>query len=144
MRYELAGELAVALPPAEAWVLFTPRGEEAWVDGWRPRFPSPAEDDTAPGTVFLTDSHGARTTWVVVDSEPGRRVRYSRHAHDTSAGTVTVELAADAAGTGSTVAVTYTLTALTAEAGPDLARFAAHYPEFLRGWQDAIAGSLTG
>jgi hypothetical protein len=143
VRYEMAGELAVALPPAEAWALFTPRGEEAWVRGWRPRFPAQADDDTSPGTVFQTDGHGARTTWVVVDSEPGRRVRYSRHAHDVSAGTVTVEVAADAAGTGSTVAVTYALTALSEEAGPDLARFAAQYPEFLRGWQDAVAATLA-
>jgi hypothetical protein len=143
MRYELAGELTVALPPAEAWALFTPRGEETWAHGWQPRFPADADDDAAPGTVFQTDGHGAHTTWVVVDSEPGRRVRYSRHTPDVSAGTVTVELAADRAGTGTAVVVTYALTALTTAAGPDLARFAAHYPEFLRGWQDAIAATLA-
>ncbi|MBG0829921.1 hypothetical protein HS041_19320 [Planomonospora sp. ID67723] len=58
---KLTGTLTVPLPPEEAFHLFTARGEERWVEGWRPRFPVPVEDDTAPGTVFETGAHEAGT-----------------------------------------------------------------------------------
>ncbi|MFD2349479.1 glycosyltransferase [Nonomuraea ferruginea] len=38
----LTGHVPVPLPPPEALRLFTPRGEEEWIKGWRPRFPVPA------------------------------------------------------------------------------------------------------
>ena len=68
MNVAISGQFTVARPPAEAFELFTARGEERWVPGWRPRFPAAADvDDTAPGTVFETDMHGRTTTWVVVE-----------------------------------------------------------------------------
>jgi hypothetical protein len=145
-QYVLTSELRVDLPPAEAWRLFTPRGEQAWVRQWRPHFPYAAPDDTAPGTVFETDAHGQITTWVVVDSQPGRRISYARFTPQSRAGTVAVVV--DAAGDGasdgaSRVTVTYQLTALTEAAAEELAQFAAGYPTFIRSWQDAIAGHLT-
>ena len=60
----LTGTLDVVLPPVEAFRLFTPRGEEEWVAGWRPHFPADAPDDTEPGTVFETHAHGDDATWV--------------------------------------------------------------------------------
>jgi hypothetical protein len=132
----LTGHLTVALPPKEAFRLFTPLGEREWVDHWEPHFPDPVEDDSAPGTVFQTSGHGGTTTWVVLDREPGRRVRYARIAPSTAG---TVEVVLDEAGGGSEVTVTYELTALTEAARPELARFAEGYPEFLREWHDAIA-----
>lgn len=134
------GKLTVALPPKEAFRLFTPLGERDWVDGWDPYFPDPVEDDTAPGTVFQTSGHGGTTTWVVVDREPLRRVRYARIAR-TTAGTVEVVLD-EAEGGGSEVTVTYELTALTEAARPELARFAEQYDDFLREWHDAIARAI--
>ena len=133
-RARLSG--SVRLPPGyePALFLFTPRGEKLWADGWDPRFPAPAGDDTEPGTVFET-SHGEQvTTWVVCAREPGRSVRYARTAPGRNAGTVTVTL--DGAGAAT---VEYDLTALTDEAATGLARFAARYPEFLRHWEQAIA-----
>jgi hypothetical protein len=53
----LTGRIRVAQPPAEAFRLFTARGEQDWAPGWYPHFPVPAPDDTEPGTVFET---GAR------------------------------------------------------------------------------------
>ncbi|TMR11175.1 hypothetical protein, partial [Nonomuraea zeae] len=91
-RHRLTGRLSVALPPEEAFVLFTPRGEERWVAGWRPRFPAPAGDDSAPGTVFETGEHGELTTWVVTGREAGWRVSYARLTPGSRAGTVTVEV----------------------------------------------------
>lgn len=132
----LTGGLTVALPAAEAFVLFTPRGERRWAAGWDPRFPDPVGDDAAPGTVFET--HG--TTWVVVDREPGRRIRYARHTPGATAGTVTVALT-DAGG-HSDVTVTYELTALTEAGREHLREFAAGYEAYLASWQEDIAAAL--
>jgi len=140
MNIVKTGSLTVARPPADAFDLFTPRGEERWVPGWQPRFPVPTTDDSAPGTVFETDVHGRFTTWVVVDRTPGRRIRYARVAPGDTAGTVTVDLT-DAGGQCD-VTVTYELTALTASAIEPLRGFAARYDDMLRDWADAIAASL--
>lgn len=134
---KLTGSVAVALPPAAAFVYFTPRGERRWVPGWDPHFPDPVEDDTAPGTVFET--HG--TTWLVVDREPGR-IRYARLTPGRTAGTVTVALA-DAAG-HSDVTVTYELTGLTDAGREHLREFAAGYRAYLASWQESIAAALAG
>ncbi|TDC83043.1 SRPBCC family protein [Actinomadura sp. 7K507] len=139
-RHRLEGQLEVALPPQEAFELFTPRGEERWVDGWQPRFPVATRDDTAPGTVFET-SHTEQTTWVVLERERGRRISYARVTPGSRAGTVTVLLDEDGEG-HSIVNVIYDLTALTPHAADELRRFAAGYPAFLRSWQDAITQSI--
>jgi hypothetical protein len=139
----LTGRIRVSLPPAEAFRLFTPRGEQDWVHGWHPRFPSPAPDDTEPGTVFETSGHGQPTVWVVTDRQPGRRISYTRVTPGDRAGTVTVELsAADQHGEASDVEVTYQLTALSEAAQPGLREFADRYPAYLQSWQDAISAWL--
>jgi hypothetical protein len=138
---ELTGRLRVVLPPREAFRLFTPRGEQDWVAGWRPVFPVPVEDDSAPGTVFQTYAHGTLTTWVVLDREQGRHIRYARVTPQSRAGTVSVAL--DAVDGGSEVEVNYRLTALTDAARPELLEFADGFPAFLRSWSEAIAAWLA-
>jgi hypothetical protein len=76
---------------------------------------------------------------VVVDREPGRRLRYARIAQGTAG---TVEVVLRAADGGSEVTVTYELTALTEAARSELTDFAAHYRAFLHSWEEAIAASL--
>lgn len=142
MNVALTGRLTVALRPEQAFQLFTPRGEQRWAAGWRPRFPAAATDDSAPGTVFETEAHGRTTTWVVAERAPGRRIRYTRVVPGINAGTVTVELSGGA-GDHSDVTVTYELTALTDGATQQLADFAAGYPGMLREWAGAIATALT-
>lgn len=142
-QYRLTGDLTVPLPPDQAFVLFTARGEQAWVDGWEPRFPVPDVDDTLPGAVFETAGHGHPTIWLVVDSEPGRRISYARISPGDRAGTVTVELSPAGDGGSSTVTVTYELTALTEAAGPALADFATAYPAYLESWREAIDRHLA-
>ena len=137
----LTGRLRVALPPREAFRLFTPRGERDWAHGWEPRFPAAAPDDTEPGTVFETAAHGQHTTWLVTEREPGSRIGYARVSPGHQAGTVTVRLTA--AGDGSEVEVTYLLTALSEAARPQLADFADGYAAYLRSWQDAIAALIA-
>ncbi|MFC7719219.1 hypothetical protein [Nonomuraea recticatena] len=139
----------VPLPPEEAFVLFTPRGEERWVEGWEPVFRCPVGDDSAPGTVFETTAHGESTIWVVVDRRPGRLISYARITPGSRAGTVTVTLepveasvAASEASGASLVRVTYELTALSDEGEREVRRFAGGYQAYLSSWEEAIRGSI--
>ncbi|HZE37974.1 MAG TPA: SRPBCC family protein [Stackebrandtia sp.] len=144
VRRRLTGTIEVALPPAQAFRLFTPRGEQDWVEGWDPHFPDPEADDTEPGTVFETHAHDQRTIWTVVDRRPGRMMSYSRATPGLRAGTVTVSLEATPGQSDhSTVTVSYDLTALSEADRADLAKFAADYPGFLRSWQETIAATLA-
>ena len=129
----LTGRIPVALPPAEAFRLFTPRGEEDWAAGWHPRFPAPAPDDTEPGTVFETSAHGQHTIWLVTGRQPGRYISYARLTPGDQAGTVTITIRA--AGPHSEVDVSYRLTALTGHADHRLCEFADRYPAFLQSWR---------
>lgn len=133
---KLTGRIQVPLPPGEAFRLFTPRGEQDWVQGWHPSFPAPAPDDTEPGTVFETSAHGQRTTWLVTSRQPGQRISYARVTPGDQAGTVTVTISP--AGHHSEAEVTYQLTALTGPARRKLSEFADGYPAYLQSWQDAI------
>jgi hypothetical protein len=158
-RWLLTGHVHVELPPGEAFRLFTPRGEQDWVNGWEPHFPAPAADDTEPGTVFETNAHGRRTIWLVLDRQWGERISYARVTPGDHAGTVTIVVnpsgspesanstgsPGSAAGGRSDVEVTYDLTALTGATGPAVHRlreFSSSYPAYLRSWEDAIAASL--
>jgi hypothetical protein len=136
----LTSRIQVALPPGEAFRLFTPRGEEDWAHGWQPRFPAPAPDDTEPGTVFETSAHGQHTIWLVIDRQPGKRISYARVTPGVQAGTVTVTLSP--VGQHSEVEVTYDLTALTDSARDKLTEFADTYPSYLKSWEDDIIAWL--
>jgi hypothetical protein len=132
----LVGGLHVSLPIGEAFRLFTAIGERDWVEGWEPSFPAPVEDDAAVGTVFQTGAHGHHVTWIVVDRDGDRRIRYARVAAGRDAGTVEVRL--EPAGGHTKVTVAYRITALTPEGERWLRDFTAAYPDFLRSWETAI------
>jgi hypothetical protein len=136
----LVGELQVPLPVGEAFRLFTAMGERDWVAGWDPRFPVPVEDDAAVGTVFQTGAHDQHVTWIVIDRDGDRLIRYARVAAGRDAGTVEVRL--QPANGHTEVTVTYRLTALTPDGDRWLRAFAAGYPEFLRSWETSIADYL--
>jgi hypothetical protein len=142
MRRRLTNRIHIALPAEEAFQLFTPTGEREWGgEGWDPKFPAPAPDDTEPGTVFETDAHDRRTTWLVTERVCGRRIAYAQVIPGERAGTITVTL--HAADGGSEAEVVYELTPLS-EAGADhLKQFADGYRDFLRSWQDEIAACLA-
>jgi hypothetical protein len=132
----LTGGFTLPAAPRKAFHYFTPLGEGEWAPGWDPRFPEAGEN-----AVFET-SHGQQsTTWVIVDNQPGQRIRYSRVAHGMTAGTVDVTLAENADG-ASQVTVTYELTALTDHGREHLRHFAEGYEDYLRSWQEAITSVL--
>jgi hypothetical protein len=140
MRRRLSDRLHVALPTHEAFQLFTPTGEREWAPGWDPTFPAPGSDDSEPGTVFETDAHGLRSTWLVTDRDWGRRIAYAQVIPGERAGSITVTL--DAIERGSDVEVVYELTPLSEVGARHLEQFADSYGEYLRSWQDAIAACL--
>jgi len=140
MRHRLCDRIHVALPPDEAFQLFTPRGEREWAHGWDPTFPAPTPDDSEPGTVFETDVHGHRGTWLVTDRVRGRRIAYSQVIPGDRAGSITVTL--EPTKTGSEVEVVYELTPLSKAGAHHLKQFADGYGDYLRSWQDAIAVCL--
>ena len=64
------GRFDLPVPPGEALPFFTPEGERAWAGAeWDTVYPiaGASEDDSAPGTVFTTESHGGHATWIVVE-----------------------------------------------------------------------------
>jgi hypothetical protein len=136
-QHRLTGRITIALPPNEAYQLFTPVGEQAWAHGWHPRFPVPSPDDAEPGTVFETRAHDQHTIWVVTGRQPGQRISYARVTPGDQAGTVTVAISPS--GRHSQAEVTYQMTPLTSAASAKLREFATRYPAYLESWQDAIA-----
>src|SRR5262245_22496595 len=72
-------EIRVELPVKEAFLLFTPMGEELWVPGWRPRYLLPPSGKTAEEMVFTTGEGGEATIWACLKFTPERHsVRYLR------------------------------------------------------------------
>jgi hypothetical protein len=137
------GTFTLPIPPAEAFPLFTARGEQSWAEGWQPHFPAPTPDDTEPGTVFVTTAGDRTTTWMVVDRTPGSMIRYARVVPEVTAGTVRVDLR-PVGTTGTEVTVSYDLTALTPEAEPALRDFFAGYDAYLESWRAAISAIRSG
>jgi len=132
----VTGSFPVALGTDDAFPLFTASGERPWVDGWDPHFPDPTADETEPGTVFTTAHGGRETTWVVAHREGRRLIAYANVTPGRRATRVAVALAPSAGGT--TVTVSYDVTALIPGANAEVEEFATHYAEFLEEWQDAI------
>ncbi len=79
MQRSYAHEILVDRPVAEAFPLFTPKGEEAWVPGWRPSYIEPATGETVEGMVFTTQADGETTYWTCLAWQPeDARARYLR------------------------------------------------------------------
>jgi hypothetical protein len=140
MRERLSDRIHVALSAEEAFQLFTPRGEREWAPGWDPTFPAPSSDDSEPGTVFETEAHGHRSTWLVTDRAWGSRIAYAQVIPGHRAGRITVTLGATER--GSEVEVVYEFTSLSRAGAHHLKQFAEGYTEYLQSWQDAIAACL--
>ena len=138
------GGFTLPLPLADAVVLFTPEGERRWAgEDWDPQYsiPESAQDDSAPGTVFSTESDGGRATWIVLERRDDG-LRYARIAPDRIAGTVSVHCA-PAAGGETRVTVVYDVTSLSPEGAAFVRELESGFDAFMDGWRNEIVEGLT-
>lgn len=138
---ERSGEFVVPLPLGEAFPLFTPEGERAYVPGWEPEYLHPSEPSDAAGTVFRTRAEGEETLWIVLEHDPAAGVAaYGRFTPGSRLGTVRVRCVAEGE-RRTRVTVTYAMTATSPHGNEALDRFdAAALEAKLDGWREAIVG----
>jgi hypothetical protein len=106
--------IVVEAPVDQAFMFFTPAGEELWVDGWQPTYVHPGDGRTEAGMVFTTGRNDELTIWTLADFDRlAHSARYLRCTPASRTGLVEVRCAALDAGR-TEVWVSYTLTALNA------------------------------
>lgn len=131
--------IVVDFPVDRAFMLFTPAGEERWVDGWAPRYVQPSDGRTEVGMVFSTGRGDETTHWLLADFD--RAAHRSRYVRCTPASRMTVVevrcRVLDAARTE--VEVGYTLTALNDAGAAAIADFERGFVAMIDGWATAIA-----
>ena len=144
LRTQMAFDIVVALPYAEAAPLFGPEGERPWAGKhWDPQFlyPQPAHDEQ--GAVF-TIRHGSVTAvWVntLFDLE-AHHFQYAYFIPDIMVTTIDVRFTpTNPASTG--VHVVYTRTALTPEGNDHVSAFTATDKTAAQDWQKAIDAFLA-
>jgi hypothetical protein len=114
MRQDFRHEIHVALPVDEAFLLFTPKGEEAWVPGWTPEYILPATGETAKDMIFRTGSGDDATIWTCLEWQPERH--YVRYLRTTPAERIAfVEVNCHSEENRTKVAVSYGYVALSAK-----------------------------
>lgn len=143
-RIDVVGTFELEASPARAFDLFTPRGEQRWVDGWAPRFVHPTDGRLEVDQVFVTSVGGEETIWSVVrhDAE-AHEVEYLRVVPGARVARVSVGLSATDAG-GSAVTVRYLCTALSDDAHDELAAFEAGFDAMLAEWRRLTSEQLAG
>jgi hypothetical protein len=137
VRVQLTGSFTLPAPVKVVLPLFTAEGERLWAPGWDPVW---AQDDHRHevGEVWTTQGPPV-THWVTVDTS-STSVRYSRIAPGDSAGLVAVACAASPEGT--TVTVSYDITALSPEGAARLEHFQAGYDDMLAHWKHFTTHAL--
>ncbi len=131
--------IAVALPLAETFALFTPEGERRWVPGWEPEYLHRAEHDGVD-TAFRTSHGGEDTLWMVLeyDVEDGC-LGYARVTPGSRLGTVMLDIE-PIDDTSCWVTVCYELTALSDAGNELLGRFTQRaFEEMCADWEARIA-----
>ena len=79
MQRDYSHEIVVDRPVSEAFRLFTPKGEETWVPGWKPTYVRPDTDETCEEMVFTTGEGEEATFWTCLKWQPESwHVRYLR------------------------------------------------------------------
>jgi len=79
MKKDYSHEIMVDRPASEAFPLFTPKGEEAWVPGWNPTYIRPTSGETCEEMIFTTGEGDEKTFWTCLTWQPDQwHVRYLR------------------------------------------------------------------
>jgi hypothetical protein len=135
--------LTLPLPAERCHMLFTPAGEELWIDDWKPHYIRPADGRTEAGMVFTTGLGNDFTVWTLIDFD--RERGYSRYARVTPAlRTGFVEVICTPVSAEETqVRVSYTLTALTPAGAASLEAYEGQaYVTMIEGWRQLIEARL--
>lgn len=143
LHLQSSHRIVVDAPVDQAFMFFTPAGEERWVKGWQPTYVHPADGRTEAGMVFTTGQGDDLTIWTLVDFDPvAHQSRYLRCTPALRTGIVTVHCnALDRQRTE--VWVAYALTALSAAGAQGLKDYeGAHFMAMIDGWADAIRDRL--
>ena len=143
MQRDYAHEITVDRPLADAIPLFTPKGEEAWVPGWRPRYIRPESGETGEEMIFLTEAGDETTVWTCLAWQPEHgHVRYLRLTPGSRVAFVDVRCRADGADR-TRVRVSYQIIALSAEGRSYLEGFsAADFAASIDGWAALIRDNM--
>ena len=139
VHIDRAGVVAVALPFADAFPLFTPEGERQWAAGWDPCYVHPIEPDTGEGVVWQTTNKGVGTaTWVQTRYGPATGVTsYVYVIPDHHTAMVDVWVTPDGEGR-SRASVRYRMTSLSSDADDFVRAFGEAYEQEMAGWTEAI------
>ena len=135
------GSFELDMTPEEALPLFTAQGEKLWIPMWDPVILH--GDGYEKGTVFVTEHHGQTVYWLVMDYDiNAKHALYVRVTPGADTGTVDVSLAPNESG-GSTVTVSYQLTALSPAGKKRLQESftEARYAEMMGEWRTMISNS---
>jgi hypothetical protein len=135
--------ITIDLPVRQCQMLFTPAGEELWVEGWKPHYLHPPDGRTVQGMVFATGSGEETTIWFLTEfSREPYRARYARVTPASRWGFVDVEC--KPVGQAVTqVHVTYELEALSPAAEGVLRGFEpGPFATMINDWKHRIDNSL--
>jgi hypothetical protein len=133
-------KIQVNASPEKALPLFTAKGEELWVTGWKPTYVYPESGEPELNAVWTTKIDATTTAvWVTVDYDPqngsASYVKWTPDRHVTR-----VDIQCDPDGEGRSITtVTYTRTALS-EAGSSelIALTKDQYDARIASWERAI------
>jgi len=133
MRKRYSHEITVDRPVADAFPLFTPKGEEDWVPGWKPDYFAPENGATQKDMLFATGDGAERTWWTCLDWRPDEHfVRYLRLTPDSRCAFVEVKCCARDAGS----------TAVTV--GYDIQSLGPSGDDYIAGMTDAAFAAMIG
>ncbi len=79
MPVDYTHEITVDRAFGDAIHLFTPKGEEAWVPGWKPSYIFPTSGETREEMIFTTGENDEATFWTCLKWQPDAgHARYFR------------------------------------------------------------------
>lgn len=136
--------ITIGLPADACQRLFTPAGEELWVEGWQPVYHHPADGRTAAGMVFSTGSGDEATWWTLVDyrTEAPRLARYVRVTPASRSGIVEVRCT-PLSPMSTEVEVGYEMTAVTPQGEAALAAYEGEaFVGMIEQWRSLIEAHL--
>ena len=132
------GSFELDMTPENALPLITAPGEKLWISTWDPVMLN--GDGFNKGTVFVTSNHGHISYWHVMDYDTeAHHALYVRVTPEADTGTVDVSIQSNGKG-GSTVNVSYQLTALSAAGNENLAASFSEpkYSQMMEDWKTMI------